>query len=74
MPTQAGQRNKRGNGVLREAPGRIVKTLDATVTEKPSRSEVVFDVALLAAGTLEAISPPAALAGVVVNRLIHVAK
>jgi hypothetical protein len=29
---------------------------------------------LLGAGALEAISPPAALVGIAVNRLLHVAK
>jgi len=66
--------HKQGNGLLKDAPGHVVKTLDATVTEKPSRPEMAFDLALLAAGALEAISPPAAVAGIIVNRLVHVAK
>jgi len=51
-----------------------VRTLDATVAEKPRMPEMAFDLALLEAGALEAISPPAAIAGIIVNRLVHVAK
>lgn len=73
MATASSQR-KQGNGVLKEAPGRVTRAVEATVTEKPSRQEVIWDVALLGASTLEAISPPAALVGIAVNRLLHVAK
>ena len=60
--------------MLKEASGHVARTAEATVTEKPSRQEVIWDLALLGAGALEAISPPAALAGIAVNRLLHVAK
>jgi hypothetical protein len=68
------QRKQQTNGALKEASGRVTQTIEATVTEKPGRPEVIWDAALLAAGALEAISPPAALVGIAVNRLVHVAK
>jgi hypothetical protein len=74
MATATSQRKQQGDDMLKEASGYITQTVEATVTEKPSRQEVVFGMALLAAGALEAISPPAALAGIAVNRLVHVAK
>jgi hypothetical protein len=63
-----------GDGALKQASGRITRTVEASVTEKPSRQEVIVDAALLAAGALEAISPPAAVAVIALNRLVHVAK
>jgi hypothetical protein len=74
MATATSQRKKQPNGVLKEASDRVTHTVEAAVTEKPGRQEVILDVALLAAGALEAISPPVALAGIAVNRLLHVAK
>lgn len=68
------QRKQQGNRVLKEASGHATYTAEATLTEMPSRQEVIWDVALLGAGALEAISPPAALLGIAVNRLLHVAK
>ena len=74
MATATRQRKQEANGVLKEASDHVTHTIEATVTEKPSRQEVIWDVALLGAGMLEAISPPAALVGIAVNRLLHVAK
>jgi predicted Zn-dependent protease len=74
MATSTSQRKKQTNGVLKDAAGHVTQTAEATVTEKPSRGEVILDVALLAAGALEAISPPAAVVGIAVNRLVRVAK
>jgi len=74
MATASSQRKQQGNGMLKEASGHVARTAEATVTEKPSRQEVIVDVALLAAGALEAISPPAAIVGIALNRLVHVAK
>ena len=74
MATATNQRKRQGDGVLKEASGHVAHTIEATVTEKPSRQEMILDLALLAAGALEAISPPAAVAGIAVNRLVHVAK
>jgi hypothetical protein len=74
MATASSQRKQQGNGMLKEASGHVARTAEATVTEKPSRQEVIWDLALLGAGALEAISPPAALAGIAVNRLLHAAK
>ena len=36
MATASSQR-KQGNGVLKEAPGRVTRAVEANVTEKPSR-------------------------------------
>lgn len=63
-----------GNGALKQASDRITHTIEASVTEKPIRQEVILDVAIVAAGVLEVISPPAAIAGIALNRLVHVAK
>jgi hypothetical protein len=74
MATSASQRKQQTNGVLKDAAGHVAQTVEATVTAKPTRGEVVLDVALIAAGVLEAISPPAAVVGIAVNRLVRVAK
>jgi hypothetical protein len=58
MATTTSHRKRQAKGVLEDAPGHITKTLGATVTEKPSRPELAFDLLLLAAGAVEAISPP----------------
>ena len=73
MAASTSQR-KRANGAPKEASDHVTQTIEATVTEPPCRQEMIWDVALLAAGALEAISPPAALVGIAVNRLVHVAK
>jgi hypothetical protein len=74
VATASNKRKRQANGVLKEASDHVTQTVEATVTEKPSRQEVIWDVALVAAGAVEAISPPAALVGIAVNRLVHVAK
>lgn len=74
MATASSQRKQQANGALKDASSHVARTVEATVTEKPSRQEVIWDAALLGAGVLEAISPPAALVGIAVNRLLHVAK
>ena len=74
MATASRQRKQRANGALKEASDHVTRTVEATVTEPPGRQELIWDAALLAAGALEAISPPVALVGIAVNRLVHVAK
>lgn len=74
MATATSQRKQQTNGVLKDAAGHVGQTVEATVTEKPSRQELILDLTFLAAGALEAISPPAAVAGIAVNRLVRVAK
>lgn len=74
MATSTSQRKRQANGALKEASEHVTQTAEATVTEPPGRQELIWDAALLAAGALEAISPPAALVGIAVNRLVHVAK
>ena len=39
-----------GNGALKRASDRITHTVEASVTEKPVRQEVILDVAIVAAG------------------------
>ena len=68
------QSKQQANGRLKEASDQVTHAIEASVTERPGRQEMVFDVALLAAGALEVISPPAALVGVLVNRLVHVTR
>jgi hypothetical protein len=70
----ASSQRKQADGALKDASGHVTRTVEATVTEKPSRQEVIWDAALLGGGALGAISPPAALVGIAVNRLLHVAK
>ena len=74
MATSTSQRKQQADGVLKEASDHVTHTIEASVTEKPSRQELIWDLALLGAGALGAISPPAAIAGIAVNRLLHVAK
>jgi hypothetical protein len=74
MATSTSQRKRQANGALKEASDHVTRTVEATVTEPPSRQEVIWDAALLAAAALEAVSPPAALVGIAVNRVVHVAK
>ncbi len=74
MSTASSRRKQEANGVLKDAAGHVTQTVEATVTEKPSRQEVIVDLAFLAAGALEAISPPAVVVGIAVNRLARVAK
>jgi hypothetical protein len=74
MATSTSQRKRQANGAPMEASDHVTRTVEATVTEPPSRQEVIWDAALLAAAALEAVSPPAALVGIAVNRVVHVAK
>jgi len=69
----ASQSKKQRNG-LKDVPRRVGRTVEATVTEPPSRSETALDVALIGAAVLEVVSPPLALAGIALNRIAHVAR
>jgi hypothetical protein len=60
--------------VVSEVGGRVGRTLEASVTEPPSRPELIWDAVLVGATLVEAVSPPAAIAGVALNRLIHAAR
>jgi hypothetical protein len=70
VPTAA----KQPRGVLGEASEHVGHTVQATVTEPPGRVEMALDAALLAAAVAEFVSPPVAIAGMALNRLVHVAK
>jgi len=65
---------KQPQGMLGGATGHVGHTMQATVTERPGRAEVAFDAALIAGGIMELVSPPVAIAGIALNRLVHVAK
>jgi len=57
-----------------EIPGHIGGTIEGMVTEPPSRQEVWMDAALVAAGIAELVSPPVAIAGIALNRLVRAAR
>jgi hypothetical protein len=65
---------ERPRGMLGGASEHVGHTVQATVTEPPTRAEVALDAALLAAAVAEIVSPPLAIAGMALNRLVHVAK
>jgi hypothetical protein len=65
---------KEPRGALGGASDHVGHTVQATVTEPPSRPEVVLDAVLLAAAVAELVSPTLAIAGMALNRLVHVAK
>ena len=69
----ASQSKKQRNGIA-DVPRRVGRTVEATVTEPPNRAETALDVALIGAAVLELLSPPLALAGIALNRIVHVAK
>ena len=50
---QAGQ-------TVEDAGGHVVRTLEASLTERPSRPELAWDAMLVGATLAEALSPPAA--------------
>lgn len=56
------------------APEHLTQTLKASVTESPTKQEVAVDAALIFAGIAEIISPPVAIGGLALNRLVHHAK
>jgi hypothetical protein len=65
---------KQPRGALDGASEHVGHTVQATVTERPSRAEMALDAAMLAAAVAEWVSPPVAIAGMALNRLVHVAK
>ena len=67
------QSKTRRNGLM-DVPARVGQTVEATVTEPPSRAETALDVALVGAAVLEVVSPPVALVGIALNRIAHVAR
>ena len=69
----AKQRKQQQNG-LRDVPRHVGQTVEASITEPPSRAETVLDVALVGAAVLEVVSPPVALAGIALNRIAHVGR
>ena len=54
--------------------GHVGRTLEATVTQPPRWQELAWDAVLVGAAVVEAVSPPIAIAGVALNRLIHSAR
>jgi len=66
--------SKEQQNVLKDVPSHVGQTVEATVTERPSRAETVLDVVLIAAAVLEVVSPPVAIAGIALNRIAHVAR
>jgi hypothetical protein len=52
----------------------LSQTVQASVMEPPTKQEVVLDAALVVAGVAEFVSPPVAVAGFALNRLVHHAK
>jgi hypothetical protein len=50
------------------------RTLEASLTQRPSWPELAWDAMLVGATLAEAVSPPAAIAGAALNRLIHTAR
>jgi hypothetical protein len=64
----------RGRSVINDVGGRVGHTLEATVTDPPGWRELTWDAVLIGAALVEAVSPPAAIAGAALNRLIHAAR
>lgn len=62
------------NDRARSAVGDVGRTLEATVTQPPSWRELAWDGVLVGAVVVEAVSPPVAIAGAALNRLIHAAR
>lgn len=59
---------------VEDAGGHVGRTLEASLTERPTWPELAWDAMLVAATLAEALSPPAAIAGAALNRLIHAAR
>lgn len=60
--------------VINDVGGRVGQTLEATVTRPPGWQELAWDAVLVGATVVEAVSPPVAIAGAALNRLIHAAR
>ena len=60
--------------MIGDVGGPVGHTLEGVVIGTPDRSELAWDAVLAAAAMFEAVSPAAAVAGIVVNRLIHAAR
>jgi hypothetical protein len=65
------QRPHQDRSAIGDVGGQVGHTLEGLVIRTPGRGELAWDAVLAAAAIFEAVSPPAAVAGVVVNRLIH---
>jgi hypothetical protein len=64
----------RAGSAIADVGGHVGHTLEATVTQPPGWQELAWDAVLVGGALVEAVSPPAAVAGAVVNRLIHAAR
>ena len=60
--------------MIGDVGGQVGHTLEGVVTRTPNRGELAWDGVLAAAAIFEVVNPPAAVAGAVVNRLIHAAR
>jgi hypothetical protein len=64
----------RGQSRIGDVGGHVGHTLEATVTQRPGWQELAWDAVLVGATLVEAVSPPVAVAGIALNRLIHTAR
>ena len=60
-----------GRSGIAEVGARVGQTLETSVTQPPGWQEIAWDAALLGATVVEAVSPPVAIAGMALNRVIH---
>jgi hypothetical protein len=65
----AGERSADG-----DVGAQVGRTLEAAVTRPPGRQELTWNAVLAGAALVGLVSPPAAIVGVGVNRLIHAAR
>lgn len=66
--------NARDRSVIGDVGGHVGHTLEASVTQPPGWQELAWNGVLVGAALVEAVSPPVAIAGAVLNRLIHAAR
>ena len=59
---------------IEDVGGHVGRTIEATFMRRPSWQELAWDAVLAGAALMETVSPPAAVAGAAVNRLIHAAR
>ena len=62
------------HSAIEDVGGHVGRTLEATLSQRPGWPEVAWDAVLVGAALMEAVSPPAAIAGAVLNRLLHAAR
>jgi hypothetical protein len=60
--------------MIGDVGGLVGHTLEGTITQRPDWPELAWDAVLVGATLVEVVTPPVAVAGAVLNRLIHAAR